>query len=82
MNYFPLKPAVRRKVQIEAPSFGRTFDLDLFPTPNLVSDEFMVLEVYPNRSVPFKFMDEDLRCYFQGSNAAVSLCKGVVSIIK
>ncbi|KAH1007972.1 hypothetical protein HUJ04_005135 [Dendroctonus ponderosae] len=88
VNSFPLneehdrkKPLVKRKLQIDAPSFGRTFDLDLFPTPNLVSDHFMVLEVYPNGSVPFEFMDEDLRCYFQGSNAAVSLCKGVNGII-
>lgn len=70
---------MKYKLQIEAPGFGQTFNLELSPSPKLTSSDFVVLETYANGSVPAKFKDEDFECYFRGSNTALSLCQGLVS---
>ncbi|XP_050295630.1 A disintegrin and metalloproteinase with thrombospondin motifs adt-1-like [Anthonomus grandis grandis] len=70
------------KLQIETPILGRTFDLDLEPSSKLISTDFVVLETYANGSVPYQFRDEDTRCFFRGTNTALSLCQGVNGILQ
>lgn len=67
-------------LHIKAPELGRNFSLKLVSSPNLLSNNFLVLETFANGSYPLVLHDEDRECYFRDKQAAVSLCHGVVSI--
>ncbi|CAG9762316.1 unnamed protein product [Ceutorhynchus assimilis] len=74
-------PNATHKLEIQAPSFGKTFNLDLTRSSNLISNDLVVLETYANGSVLFKLRNEDLRCYFRGTHTALSVCQGVNGIV-
>ncbi|XP_066257104.1 A disintegrin and metalloproteinase with thrombospondin motifs adt-1-like [Euwallacea similis] len=71
----------RQSLQIEAPTLKKTFNLTLVPSPKLTSGDFVVLETFANKSIPFQFNNEDLGCYFRGNRSALSLCQGVNGIV-
>lgn len=41
----------------------------------------MILETFANGSKPLEIEEDDKNCYFRNDNAALSLCKGIVSIL-
>ncbi|KAF2882949.1 hypothetical protein ILUMI_23220 [Ignelater luminosus] len=63
---------------LEAPALGRTFDLQLLPSPDLLAPGFTVLETFANGSQVIPHHAEDLTCYYRSERAALSLCGSVV----
>ncbi|KAJ8972920.1 hypothetical protein NQ317_010578 [Molorchus minor] len=75
-----LKPPVHR-LHIKAPDLGQNFSVKLEPSPNILANNFILLETFANGSYPIALHEKDENCYFKGSQAAVSLCDGVRGII-
>ncbi|XP_023022167.2 ADAMTS metallopeptidase stall isoform X1 [Leptinotarsa decemlineata] len=69
------------RVIIEVPELGHSFDLDVKSSPDILTPDFVVLETFANRSQPITVQKEDRNCYFRGTTAALSLCKGVRGIV-
>lgn len=48
---------------------------------NLITSDVVILETFANGSKPLEIEEDDKNCYFRNDNAALSLCKGIVSIL-
>ncbi|KAJ3648726.1 hypothetical protein Zmor_020505 [Zophobas morio] len=68
-------------LQIEIPSLGKKFKIELVPNSDLLSEDFALLETYANGTYPLGFFDDDTKCYYRGDKSAVSLCNGIRGIL-
>ncbi|KAJ8963106.1 hypothetical protein NQ318_018571 [Aromia moschata] len=55
--------------------------LELVSSPNLLANNFILLETFANGSNSLVLHDEDKNCFFRGQQAALSLCNGVRGIV-
>lgn len=69
--------SIEHRLDIEAPSLDRKFELLLVPSPELVAPGFRYIARYRNST---KDIPHDLEnCYWRGEDSALSLCNGIVS---
>lgn len=58
---------------------GRTFKLHIFPSQNLLSEDFKYLQTANNGTQEITHTLKD-NCYYRSDTTALDLCEGVVRI--
>ncbi|CAH2003513.1 unnamed protein product [Acanthoscelides obtectus] len=71
--------SLRRRLHVTAPELAHEFALDLYPSPYLLTEDFILLESFSNGSaLPIPVQRGDVECHLRGEangvQAAVSVC--------
>ncbi|XP_017776804.1 PREDICTED: A disintegrin and metalloproteinase with thrombospondin motifs 18-like [Nicrophorus vespilloides] len=82
LNPIPEAGSATRSLELSSNSIDGKLNLNLYPSPGLVSDDFLMLETFANGShiLNHKHQD-DVGCYYRSEKTALNLCGGVRGLL-